>query len=269
MVATAAAASIPWWQTAGGAAAISAGGSLLGGMLGGSSGVPKSSYREAATQTMQAKIRTAKQMGVHPLYALGAATPGPIQKIPGQSLSGSIAKDAANAISQAVLNKAALAESRAKVNLLEAQAAAINKEVNTTGGSPHGATGGNPAQSFALEYQPKQRIPQADQVWDQRTGKWMDVTPEKMRMDMTEAIGGYIDQWIRNPHMRRELERRGAAVIKDIPGIRHALRGRKSAIELTRRFFEWHGDRYYKNRGRPKANAPTPYKSNPFYYYKD
>lgn len=121
------------------AALIAAAGSLLGGMLGSGGGMGSMrDYSDAAQGTIAGRLKAAKLGGIHPLYALGAATPGPAQVIPGQSKWGSIAKDVANAFADAQLAKAQVQQNKASTDLLRAQTAEsqartaeINKSLNS------------------------------------------------------------------------------------------------------------------------------------------
>lgn len=106
---TAAAASGFPWLAAGGLG-LQAATTLFG-----KDGVPKSRVREATTDQFQALVRAARQMGIHPLYALGSAQAAPASVIPGQSKWGSFAKDAALMLS-------GIEERKASTDLLKAQA---------------------------------------------------------------------------------------------------------------------------------------------------
>lgn len=108
-------------QAALGAAGIQTAGSLIGGMLGGSGdNVGKKEYKEAAYGTIKGKVRAAKDFGLHPLFALGTSTPGPMQAIPGQSNWGSVAKETAGHAAGA-LRSLAPARTKAETDLLAAQ----------------------------------------------------------------------------------------------------------------------------------------------------
>lgn len=132
-------------------AGIGAAGSLLSGR-GGSNVGPKE-YKDAAYGTIKGKVRAAKEFGLHPLFALGTSTPGPMQAIPGQSNLGSAAKEVGMGIANATAASHAARLQSAQTDLIKAQtrvanaeAARILKDFNTT---PTGSQVGTPTQTPA------------------------------------------------------------------------------------------------------------------------
>lgn len=132
-------------QAALGAAGIQTAGSLIGGMLSGSDSgnVGKKEYKDAAYGTIKGKVRAAQDMGLHPLFALGTSTPGPMQAIPGQSNWGSTAKEV-GAIGAGALRDLVPQRTKAETDLLAAQTenwnlrnAALRKA--NADPAPHGA----------------------------------------------------------------------------------------------------------------------------------
>lgn len=177
---------------------IGVGGSLLGGMLGGSGDgkMKPGDYHDAAFHSIEGKIHAANKFGLHPLFALGANTPGPSQFIPGQSKWGSAAKDAAHAISNAIAQKKQNEVAEAQTDLLKAQTAEakanadrINREINKdptpqpplrkfTGNQVHGMFDGPP--------------PLYVPYYDTVTKKVVQLPNPEANIEMPETVGAYI-----------------------------------------------------------------------------
>ena len=117
------------WFTANpalGSAIIGAGGDIVSSLLNNSGGAPKSAYREAASSTMEAKIRTARREGIHPLYALGTSVPAPIQQAgQGDSKLASAIRQGAKKFSDYPLMKQEIERSKAAARLDDANAALV------------------------------------------------------------------------------------------------------------------------------------------------
>lgn len=103
---------------------------------GGTKAVKAGDYRSAASGTIEGKVMGARRMGIHPLYALGASTPGPAQVIPGQSKYGSIAKDAVAMMNQ----QAAVDQTNAQTDLLKAQASLTRAQIRELNANPNAGT---------------------------------------------------------------------------------------------------------------------------------
>lgn len=225
------------------AAGIQTAGSILGGMFGSKdSNVGPHEYRDAAYGTIKGKLAAARKFGVHPLYALGSASPGPMQAIPGQSNLGSIAKDASAIAAGAIRDLHHQRTQKAQTDLIEAQTEnwklrneALRK-ANTGPNAP--VTQG--AVSFPIQHEPQRRSPQADMRWDQKHG-WLKQTPEGVRMDITEAIGGDVDAWVNNPRARESIENKWAEAWKSLPGIRNYYEAKRAAKAYFRDVAnDWH-----------------------------
>lgn len=130
------------WNSAGGASLISAGAGILGGAFGGdgvNTARGQSSwaadlqgrmdkrnmryYRRHLEKAPSAMVKGAREAGLHPLFAMGASgyTPpasGGSAGIPGQSPSGSFARDALSELSRHFLR---VSEMRAAGDLIDAQ----------------------------------------------------------------------------------------------------------------------------------------------------
>lgn len=176
---------------------ISAGGSLLGGMLGGSGSkkLSQTDYHDAAYHTIAGKVKAATNFGLHPLFALGASTPGPAQIIPGQDKWGSAAKGAAQAIADAFAQKKQNEVADAQTDLLKAQtreaqarADQINKEMNANPTPPtlfkwRGKMLHNQEPLGPTLYKP---------VYDQVTGKYVPMLNPVVGMEYPETVGAYV-----------------------------------------------------------------------------
>ena len=198
---------------------IKAAGSIIGGAIasrGGSNVGPKE-YRDASYGSIKGKMAAARDFGIHPLYALGSPTPGPIQEIPGDKTA------LAQGISDAAQVAGNFRLTRANVKAIEASATRDRAEASLLA-----------AQERLLETKQASNVASgavtspADPLRRfQMTDIGTKVTGEDVRSDITELIGPYIDDWMHNPHRRDQIEAELGEMIRNAPGVRSVIKAKK------------------------------------------